>query len=44
MVQQHHYFVGGGSYDWYWLITPDGREVGPLGEALELFRESWGGS
>jgi hypothetical protein len=44
MVQQHHYFVGGGSYDWYWLLTPDGREVGPLGEALELFRESWGGS
>jgi hypothetical protein len=44
MVTQHRYFVGGGSYDWYWLVTPDGRDVGPLGEALELFRESWGGS
>ena len=33
ILNQHRYFIGGGSYDWYWLFTPDGRtEVGPLGE------------
>lgn len=31
-LQQHRYFIGGGSYDWYWLFTPDGKKVGPLGE------------
>jgi dipeptidyl aminopeptidase/acylaminoacyl peptidase len=41
VVTQHRYFVGGGSYDWYWLVTPEGGEVGPLGESAELFRESW---
>ncbi len=30
VVQQHRYFLGGGSYDWYWLFTPEGREVGPV--------------
>lgn len=24
IVNQHKYFVGGGSYDWYWLISPEG--------------------
>src|SRR3954463_4744922 len=32
VVQQHRYFIGGGSYDWYWLLKPDGKEVGPVGE------------
>jgi len=32
IVQQHRYFVGGGSYDWLWLYTPQGHEEGPLGE------------
>lgn len=41
IVQQHKYFIGGGSYDWYWLLRPDGREVGPLGENLEFFRETY---
>jgi hypothetical protein len=31
-LQQHRYFIGGGSYDWFWLFTPDGKEIGPLGE------------
>jgi hypothetical protein len=44
VVQQHRYFVGGGSYDWYWLVTPDGRDVGPLGESTEMFKETWGAS
>ena len=32
IVRQHRYFVFGGSYDWYWLFSPDGQELGPLGE------------
>lgn len=43
IVQQHRYFVAGPSYDWYWLVTPQGREVGPVsddsGQGLEQFRE-----
>jgi len=35
IVNQHRYFLLGGSYDWLWLITPNGKEVGPLGEARE---------
>lgn len=37
MVSQHRYFLGGGSYDWLWLITPDGRVVGPIAE--QQFRQ-----
>lgn len=47
MVNQHRYFLGGGSYDWTWLLTPDGSEVGPVGEteaAVEEFRAEAGGS
>ena len=32
IINQHRYFIGGGSYDWYWLFTPEGKEIGPLGE------------
>jgi hypothetical protein len=32
LVQQRHYFFGGGSYDWFWLFRPDGNEIGPVGE------------
>ncbi|HEY6071487.1 MAG TPA: hypothetical protein VIU85_08955 [Chthoniobacterales bacterium] len=38
LVQQHRYFIGGGSYDWFWLIKPDGKEVGPVGEDTENFK------
>jgi len=41
VVSQHRYFLGGGSYDWYWLVNPEGKEVDPIGEdemALEEFR------
>ena len=31
IVSQHRYLMGGGSYDWLWLLRPDGREVGPIG-------------
>jgi len=33
-----------GSYDWIWLITPAGKDVGPVGdtaEALAEFRERY---
>ncbi|MEO8757249.1 MAG: hypothetical protein ABI398_05805 [Devosia sp.] len=33
VVVQHRYFVFGGSYDWAYLVRPDGKVVGPLGEA-----------
>ena len=42
LVQQHKYFVGGGSYDWYWLLRADGKEVGPLGEDTENFAATYG--
>ena len=32
IVGQHRYFVFEGSYDWSFLFTPAGKEVGPLGE------------
>jgi hypothetical protein len=33
IVQQHRYFLGCGSYDWFWLLNPKGREIGPVGES-----------
>jgi hypothetical protein len=33
VVLAHRYFLLGGSYDWYWLYDPSGKnELGPLGE------------
>src|ERR1700716_1248903 len=33
VVQQHRYFVVGGSYDWYWLFDSSGKkQKGPVGE------------
>ncbi|MBL6854267.1 MAG: PD40 domain-containing protein [Alphaproteobacteria bacterium] len=31
IVTQHKYFVFGGSYDWPWLISPDGKNLGLIG-------------
>ena len=42
LVQQHKYFVGGGSYDWFWLLRPDGKEVGPVGEDTDNFETTPG--
>jgi hypothetical protein len=42
LVQQHRYFIGGGSYDWYWLLGPDGKEIGPVGEDTENFEATYG--
>jgi len=38
IVEKHKYFLGGGSYDWHWLVTPDGEEVGPISN-IGLFKE-----
>lgn len=32
IVGQHRYFLFGGSYDWSYIFTPAGKEVGPLGD------------
>ena len=42
LVQQHRYFIGGGSYDWFWLFQPDGKEVGPVGEDTSNFEATYG--
>jgi hypothetical protein len=42
LVQLHKYFVGGGSYDWFWLLRPDGKEVGPVGEDTQNFEATYG--
>jgi WD40-like Beta Propeller Repeat len=42
LVQQHRYFIGGGSYDWFWVLKPDGKEVGPVGEDTENFEATYG--
>ena len=39
LVEQHRYYLAGGSYDWLWLFTADGREVGPVGESEEAEAE-----
>ena len=38
-VSQHRYFVFGGSYDWVWLFSPTGREIGPVGESEAAIRD-----
>ena len=41
IVQRHKYFLAGGSYDWYWLISPQGKEMDPIGEEdnVAMFKE-----
>ena len=41
LVAQHRYFLGSGSLDWYWLFTPEGKEIGPVGEDTANFREMY---
>ncbi len=35
IVSKHKYFKGGGSSDYYWLITPNGHELKMVGEDKE---------
>jgi len=41
IVEKHKYFMVGapGSYDWYWIVSPDGKEIGPLGERSRIPKE-----
>jgi len=42
IVIQHRYFLQGGSYDWYWVVDLDGKEVGPIGpdeKQVEWFKQ-----
>lgn len=39
IVQKHKYFLAGGTYDWFWLVDPDGKEVGPIGEDVSSFKD-----
>jgi WD40-like Beta Propeller Repeat len=33
ILNQHRYFLGGGSYDWYWLFDPSAtKEIGPVAD------------
>jgi dipeptidyl aminopeptidase/acylaminoacyl peptidase len=41
LVQQHRYFIGGGSYDWFWLLRTDGKEIGPVGEETSTFEATY---
>ena len=41
LVQQHRYFIGGGSYDWFWLLRTDGKEIGPVGENTDNFEATY---
>ncbi|WP_264500926.1 TolB family protein [Luteolibacter flavescens] len=42
LLSQHRYFLGGGSYDWIWLFSPEGKEIGPVGEDVTGFMELYG--
>jgi hypothetical protein len=33
--------IGGGAYDWFWLVKPDGKEVGPVGETTDNFHSTF---
>jgi len=39
VTNQHRYWQFGGSYDWYWLYTPNFKEVGPLGDDFAYFTQ-----
>lgn len=41
IVRQHRYFIGGGSYDWWWLYTPQEKEEGPLGEEISADQKEY---
>ncbi len=40
LVNQHRYFIGAGSYDWYWLVDLNGKDIGPVGEETAMFEDA----
>lgn len=46
ILNQHRYFLAGGSYDWYWLFNLEGQAAGPVGpddDSVSRFLEEAGG-
>lgn len=43
VVTQHRYFLGGGSYDWPWLMTPEGKALTPIASDAngEIHMQTW---
>jgi dipeptidyl aminopeptidase/acylaminoacyl peptidase len=41
LIQKHKYLIGGGTYDWFWLVKADGKEVGPVGESTDNFHSTF---
>jgi hypothetical protein len=41
LVEHIDIFLGEGSYDWWWLFSPNGKEVGPVGEDTSNFKERY---
>lgn len=41
IVNQHRYFIGGGSFDWFWVFTPEGKEEGPIGPEIQQFQRDF---
>lgn len=39
ILSKHKYFAGGGAYDFYWLISPAGEELMPIGETEQQIYE-----
>jgi dipeptidyl aminopeptidase/acylaminoacyl peptidase len=39
IVSKHKYWMAGGSYDWYWLISPAGAVVDAIGPDLESIEQ-----
>jgi hypothetical protein len=37
VVGRHDYFMIGGSYDWRWIVTPEGKTLGPIGPSSDDF-------
>ncbi len=42
LLAQHRYFLCGGSYDWFYLFTAEGKEVGVVGEDTQNFLSTYG--
>lgn len=40
LVSQHRYFLAGGSYDWYWLVSPEGGRSIPWAKTRPRWRRS----
>ncbi|MBV8124734.1 MAG: hypothetical protein JOY60_09525 [Burkholderiaceae bacterium] len=41
LVRRHKHWLGGGSYDWVWLLDPEGHEIGAVGpddETVDKFK------